>query len=75
MGEKLRITGTKIGVLSVRISEKMEGMEGAGRESCRHEVAEACEQILADPKIRVPSISLNSKVHDKRKKSDVGSSG
>ena len=75
MGEKLRITGTKIGVLPVRISEKMEGMGGAGRESCRHEVAEGCEQILADPRIRVPSISLNSKVQDKRKKSDVGSSG
>ena len=26
MGEKLRITGTKIGVFPVRISEKMEGM-------------------------------------------------
>ena len=38
-------------------------------------MAEGCGQILADPRSRVPSISLNSKVHDKRKKSDVGSSG
>ena len=28
MGEKLRITGIKIGALPVRISEKMEGMGG-----------------------------------------------
>ena len=38
-------------------------------------MAEGCGQILADPRIRVPSISLNSKIHDKRKKSDVGSFG
>ena len=42
-------------------------MGGAGRESYRHEVAEGCGQSLAD--------SLNSKAHDKRKKSDVGCSG
>ena len=42
-------------------------MGGAGRESYRHEVAEGCGQTLAD--------SLNLKVHDKRKKSDVGSFG
>ena len=36
-------------------------------------MAEGCEQILADPRISVPSISLNSKVYDKRKKSDVWS--
>ena len=52
-------------------SDKMEVVGGARRESCSHEVAEGCEKILADPRIRVPSISLNSKVHDKRKKSDV----
>ena len=75
MGEKLRITSIKIGAPPVRISEKMEGMGGAGRESCRHEVAKGCGHFLAEPRIRVPSISLNSKVHDKRKKSDVGSSG
>ena len=67
MGEKLRITGIKIGAPPVRISEKMEGMGGAGKDSHRHEVAEGCGQSLAE--------NLNSKAHDKRKKSDIGSSG
>ena len=58
MGEKLRITGVKIGVFPMKIYDKMEGVGGAGRESCRHEVAEGCEKILADPRIRVPSIKI-----------------
>ena len=52
-------------------SDKMEVVGGDRRESCSHEVTEGCEQILADPRISVPSISLNSKVYDKRKKSGI----
>ena len=73
MGVNLRITGANVGDFLVEKSDKMEGVGGVRRESYSHEVAEGCEQILVDPRISVPSISLNSKVYDKRKKSDVWS--
>ena len=71
MGENLRITSAKLGDFPVKISDKMEGVGGVRRKSCSHEVAEGGEQTLADPRISVPNISLNSKVYDKRKKSDI----
>ena len=67
MGEKLSITDRKLGAPPVRIAEKMVGMGGAGKDSYRHEVVEGCGHSLA--------ASLNSKIHDKRKKNDVGSAG
>ena len=75
MGEILRITGAKVGDFPVKLSDKMEGVGGVRRESCILEEAEGGEQTLADPRISVPSSSLNSKVSDKRKKSDVWSAG
>ena len=68
MGEILRITGAKVGDFPVKISDKMEGVGGVRRESCILEEAEGGEQTLADPRISVPSSSLNSKVFDRRKK-------
>ena len=46
-------------------------MGGARREICIYEVVEVGEQILADTRIRFPSISLDSKDYEKGKKSDA----
>ena len=71
MGENLRIIGAKVGDFPVEKSDKMEVVGGDRRKSCIHEVAEGGEQTLADPRISFPSISLNSKVYEKGKKSDA----
>ena len=75
MGENLRITGAKVGDFPVEKSDKMEVVGGARRESCIYEVAEGGGQTLADPRISFPSISLNSKVYEKGKKSYAWRSG
>ena len=52
-------------------SDKLEVVGGARREICIYEVVEVGEQILADTRIRFPSISLDSKDYEKGKKSDA----
>ena len=74
MGVNLRITGAKVGDFPVEKSDKMEVVGRARRELCIYEVAEVGEQNLADTRICFPSISLNSKNHEKGKKSDASRS-
>ena len=71
MGVNLRIIGAKVGDFPVEKSDKMEVVGRARGELCIYEVAEVGEQNLANTRICFPSISLNSKNHEKGKKSDA----
>ena len=71
MGVNPRLTSAKVGGFPMGKPDKMEVGGGDRRVQCVNEEAERGEQNPANTRINFPSLSLNSKAYEKKKKSDV----
>jgi len=66
-----RLTGAKVGDFSVGKPNKMVVGGEDRREQCINEETKVGEQNQAESRIRFPSLNLNSKAYENRKKSVV----